>query len=103
MRAAIRWLRENIQGSPVVLEANGLSYTEYERVSAMTGRPTILGWYTHEQLWRGNDVEDLNEKSAEVQEIYTSTEEQRVRSLLENMMCLIFLWEARSGTSMAAV
>ena len=81
--AAIRWLRENIQGSPVVLEANGLSYTEYERVSAMTGLPTILGWYTHEQLWRGNDVEDLNEKSAEVQEIYTSTEEQRVRSLLE--------------------
>ncbi len=81
--AAIRWLRENIQGSPVVLEANGLSYTEYERVSAMTGLPTILGWYTHEQLWRGNNVEDLNEKSAEVQEIYTSTDEQRVRSLLE--------------------
>ncbi len=81
--AAIRWLRENIEGSPVVLEADGLSYTEYERVSAMTGLPTILGWYTHEQLWRGNNVEDLNEKSAEVQEIYTSTDEQRVRSLLE--------------------
>ena len=81
--AAIRWLRENIEGSPVVLEADGLSYTEYERVSAMTGLPTILGWYTHEQLWRGNNVEDLNEKSAEVREIYTSTDEQRVRSLLE--------------------
>lgn len=81
--AAIRWLRANIEGSPVVLEADGLSYTGYERVSAMTGLPTILGWYTHEQLWRGNDVEDLNEKSAQVREIYTSTDEKRVSELLQ--------------------
>ena len=40
--AAIRWLQANVEGSPVVLEADGLSYTEYERVSAMTGLPTIL-------------------------------------------------------------
>lgn len=81
--AAIRWLKQNIEGSPVVLEADGLSYTGYERVSAMTGLPTILGWYTHEQLWRGNNVEDLNSKSAQVREIYTSSDEQRVRALLE--------------------
>ena len=48
----------------------------------MTGLPTILGWYTHEQLWRGNDVEDLNEKSAQVREIYTSTDADRVEELL---------------------
>ena len=80
--AAIRWLRENIEGSPVVLEANGDSYTGYERVSAMTGLPTILGWYVHEWLWR-NDVEDLNEKSADVQTIYTSADEGQVEALLE--------------------
>ena len=60
---AIRWLKENIQDSPVVLEANGDSYSNYERVSAMTGLPTVMGWYVHEWLWR-NDVADLNEKSA---------------------------------------
>lgn len=80
--AAIRWLRENIEGSPVVLEANGDSYTGYERVSAMTGLPTILGWYVHEWLWR-NDVGDLNEKSADVETIYTSTDEAQVEALLE--------------------
>ena len=80
--AAIRWLKENIEGAPVVLEANGDSYTGYERVSATTGLPTILGWYVHEWLWR-NDVEDVNAKSADVEMIYTSSEADTVQALLE--------------------
>ncbi len=79
---AIRWLQENVKGSPVVLEANGTSYSSYCRVSAMTGLPTVLGWYTHEHLWR-NDAEDLNEKSRQIELIYTSQDENQVRSLLE--------------------
>ena len=80
--AGIRWLKKNVEGSPVVLEANGDSYTEYERVSAMTGLPTVLGWYVHEWLWR-NDVADLNAKAADVETIYTSGDEEQVRELLE--------------------
>lgn len=79
---AIRWLKKNVEGSPVVLEANGDSYTGYERVSAATGLPTILGWKVHEWLWR-SDVEDLNEKSADIETIYTSSDEKTVRALLE--------------------
>lgn len=79
---AIYWLKDNVEGSPVVLEANGDSYTGYERVSASTGLPTVLGWYVHEQLWR-NDVEDLNQKSADIQNIYTWNSEEQVRNLLE--------------------
>ena len=78
----IRWLKENISDAPVVLEANGDSYSEYERVSAMTGLPTIMGWYVHEWLWRGN-LADLNAKIEEIKEIYTSTDETRVKELLE--------------------
>ena len=80
--AAIRWLKDNIEGSPVVLEANGDSYTGYERVSATTGLPTVLGWYVHEWLWR-NNVPDLNEKSADIQTIYTSTDEEKVKELIQ--------------------
>lgn len=80
--AAIRWLQSNIEGTPVVLEANGDSYTDYCRVSAMTGLPTVLGWYTHEHLWRG-DTDDLNERSSQIETIYTSTDEAQVRELLE--------------------
>ena len=80
--AGIRWLKENIEGVPVVLEANGDSYTRYERVSAATGLPTVLGWYVHEWLWR-NDVGDLNRKSADIEAIYTSQDAREVRRLLE--------------------
>lgn len=79
--SAIWWLKDNIKGSPVVLEANGDSYSGFERVSASTGLPTILGWYVHEWLWR-NDTADLNQKSADILNIYTSQDENLVRSLL---------------------
>ena len=78
----IKWLKENVKDVEVVLEANGDSYSEYERVSAMTGLPTIMGWYVHEWLWRG-DLADINAKIADVENIYTSTDEAHVKSLLE--------------------
>ena len=80
--SAIRWLNENVEGTPVVLEANGDSYSDYERVSAMTGLPTVLGWYVHEWLWRGN-TDDLNQRAADIQAIYTSQDSEEVARLLE--------------------
>lgn len=52
--ALIVWMNKNIKGQPVILEAQGDSYTDYARISANTGLPTILGWTVHEWLWRGS-------------------------------------------------
>lgn len=79
---AIKWLNENIVGSPVVLEANGDSYTDYQRVSVMTGLPTVLGWRSHEWLWKG-DTALLDARAADIETIYTSVEEAAVRSLID--------------------
>jgi uncharacterized membrane protein len=79
---AIQWLNDNVSGTPVVLEANGGSYSDYERVSVMTGLPTILGWHDHEWLWKG-DTSLLDERDADITKIYTSTEEAEVRALLQ--------------------
>ena len=49
---AIQWFNETIEDQPVILEAYGDSYTDYNRISAYTGLPTVLGWQTHEWLWR---------------------------------------------------
>lgn len=51
---AITWINNNIKGQPVILEAQGDSYTDHGRISANTGLPTVLGWTVHEWLWRGN-------------------------------------------------
>jgi uncharacterized membrane protein len=73
----------------VVLEANGLSYTEYQRVSVITGLPTVLGWYTHEQLWKSspdssNDLvtSQLNDRANDIEAIYTSQDESLVKELI---------------------
>lgn len=50
---AINYINKNINGQPVILEAQGDSYTDFARISANTGLPTVLGWTVHEWLWRG--------------------------------------------------
>ena len=78
---AISWLNNTVTGRPVVLEAPGDSYTDYQRVSVATGLPTVLGWYVHEWLWR-NDTDALNARVSDAQTIYTSTDEETVRQLI---------------------
>ena len=51
---AIIFINKNIMNQPIILEAQGDSYTDYGRISANTGLPTVLGWTVHEWLWRGN-------------------------------------------------
>ncbi len=84
---AIAWMKENLTGRPVVLECWGSSYSFYERVSAMTGFPTVLGWQTHEWLWRseasGRFPAVVDERRKDVLAIYYSQDEAEVRSLIE--------------------
>jgi uncharacterized membrane protein len=51
---AIGWLRRNYRDGEVMVEAVGDDYSDYGRVSASTGVPTILGWTFHEEQWRGS-------------------------------------------------
>jgi uncharacterized membrane protein len=52
--AAIEWVRQNVASEAIILEGKGASYwATYNRISAMTGRRTLLGWDGHEAQWRG--------------------------------------------------
>ena len=79
---AIDWLTDYVKGQPIVLEAYGDSYSDYCRVSAVTGLPTIEGWYVHEWLWRG-DTEDLNAKREDIRQIYETTDVATARRLVD--------------------
>ena len=55
---AVEWLRRNVAGTPVVLEAQGPSYQDFGRISMLTGLPTVLGWDYHVKQ-RGNPESEI--------------------------------------------
>ena len=79
---AIKWLENNVEGSVPIIEANGNSYSDNAVVSAMTGLPTVFGWWTHEQLWR-SDTEALRERSADISAFYNAQDEETLNILIE--------------------
>jgi YYY domain-containing protein len=97
--AGVQWLLQNTAPDAVVLEAVGPEWSYTGRVSAATGRPTLLGWDGgHEQQWRGGDPEALAEitgltspsgvvlvrpRREVVQEIYQTSSAATARQLLD--------------------
>jgi uncharacterized membrane protein len=79
---AIRWLNENVQGRPVVMEAIGGSFTDFGRVSAYTGLPTVLGWTGHEQQWRGSYVPQ-GTRFDDVEKAYNTEDVQSAQAVLD--------------------
>ena len=80
--SAILWFRKNVSGQPVILEAPGDSYTEYNSISAYTGFPTISGWFVHEWLWRGSS-EVPQARVSDIVQIYTAESIPLTKSLLQ--------------------
>lgn len=90
---AILWLRKNVSSQPVIVEAVGESYTDFARVSANTGLPTILGWRVHEWLWRGS-FDEPSKRTEEVKIIYESPKMSETRQILEKYQAeYLFLGE----------
>jgi YYY domain-containing protein len=79
---AILWLGDNVEGTPVVLEAVGDSHTSWGQVSAYTGLPTVLGWPLHQFFFRGS-YEPQGTRRNDVKAAYLSSDAERVRSILE--------------------
>ncbi len=88
---SILWINKNIKAQPVILEAQGDSYTDYGRISTNTGLPTVLGWAVHEWLWRGTyDVP--SPRIAEVQSLYESSDIELTKNLISKYnVSLIFI------------
>lgn len=84
---ALQWLKKNVHGSatqdlPVIVEADGDSYTDYARFSAYSGLPTIIGWPVHEWLWRGSyDV--VAPRREDVRLIYESENKEETQDILD--------------------
>lgn len=69
-REAITWLRQNIEGSPVILEAQLPAYRWGGRISSITGLPTILGWTWHQIQQRPGYGEAVQERVDDIATVY---------------------------------
>jgi uncharacterized membrane protein len=70
--AALMWLKNlDAKNNFSILEAVGESYTDFARMSAFSGFPTVLGWRVHEWLWRGG-FDIPAQRTEEVRKMYES-------------------------------
>ena len=70
---AIRWLQDNVEGSPVVLEAHMEQYRWGGRIANYTGLPTIIGWPWHQTQQRFAYREQVDERAGHVRLAYQTT------------------------------
>ena len=80
--AAIRWLQDNVAGTPVILEAHGDQYHWNGRIAAFTGLPTVLGWPWHQTQQRGSG-ELISARAAAVSQLYETPDCAAARALLD--------------------
>ncbi len=83
---AIRWMQDNVEGSPTIIEegaAGGNQYRWSARFSIYTGLPAVVGWEWHQRQQRaalGAPV--VEDRVADVREFYSTTDIARARRLL---------------------
>jgi uncharacterized membrane protein len=81
---SIRWLQENVVGSPVIIEGNMVEYHWGNRNTIYTGLPNVIGWNWHQRQQRALSPEFLiPERLSDVAEFYITSDTSRTKDILE--------------------
>jgi uncharacterized membrane protein len=79
---AIRWLREHVEGTPVLAEAPIGYYREFGvRVSSHTGLPTLIGMHESEQRYAWQ----VGERSGKANDLFHTANLERTLDLLREL------------------
>jgi YYY domain-containing protein len=80
---AIRWLQENVVGSPVIVEANTVEYRLGSRITMYTGLPGVLGWNWHQRQQRALVPPNwITDRVADINAFYLTAEIGSAREFL---------------------
>ena len=71
---AIQWMRQNVQGTPVIVEGQTPNYRWGSRFSIYTGLPTVIGWGWHQEQQRGDFSSMIADREKDLKNFYTSTD-----------------------------
>ena len=81
---AIRWLQDNVVGSPVIIEGNMVEYHWGTRNTIYTGLPNVIGWNWHQRQQRALAPEELIQgRITEVNEFYLTTDPEGAKDILD--------------------
>ena len=79
----IEWMRKNVKGSPVIVEANTVEYRWGNRYTIYTGLPGVLGWNWHQRQQRGFlAYNGIANRLNEIPNFYLTTSIEDARSFL---------------------
>ncbi|MBI5944884.1 MAG: glycosyltransferase family 39 protein [Chloroflexi bacterium] len=80
----IRWMQENIQGSPVIVEAAsaGEQYRWHSRITTYTGLPDVVGWQWHQQQQRVLESNQIIQHGIEVDAFYRTPDKDAAAGFL---------------------
>jgi uncharacterized membrane protein len=65
-----------------VAEAVGGSYSNYGRVSKISGLPSVLGWPGHESQWRGGAAE-IGTRESDIKDLYVTSNWDFAKTILK--------------------
>jgi uncharacterized membrane protein len=78
----IEWLRDNVQGTPTIVEGRTPLYRWGARFSIYTGLPAVLGWDWHQVQQRGPQGYMVGERANEIDEFYGQDTAAEARAFL---------------------
>ena len=79
---AIRWMQDNVQGSPVIIEGNCSEYRWCTRFTIYTGLPGVVGWNWHQRQQRLFTSTWVEARVAEVNNFYTALDAEYANEVL---------------------
>jgi len=83
-RDAINWLRNNVTGTPTMIEAVTVRYRSmYARMAINTGLPDVLGWDFHQSQQRVKFANTIELRKIDVNDFYTTQDTGVARQILK--------------------
>ncbi|HUE99124.1 MAG TPA: DUF2298 domain-containing protein [Anaerolineales bacterium] len=81
---AIRWMQDNVQGSPVIVEAsNCVEYHWCTRFTVYTGLPGVIGWNWHQRQQRVFTATWVEARVADVGNFYNAIDAEFTNEFLK--------------------
>ncbi len=81
--AAIQWMRDNVKGSPTIIEGTTPNYRWGSRFAINTGLPAVAAWDYHQKQQRAMFSELVDLRQEDVRLFYSTTDPREAQRLLK--------------------